>query len=314
MTIKHAFTNPKADGGDSTIVRPSDWNADHVVNGELALEILSATPSAPASTNINIFGREIAGRGLAAFQGPSGLDSVLQPMLGRNKVSYYVPNGNSTGATSMGLSMSTVGGAARNVATTNYFTRLRRIGLVSAATAGAIASLRNTAAQITLGNGSGLGGFFTIYRFGISDATLVSTARMFVGVQNVTSAPTNVSPATLTNCIGVGHDTGDTKLRLYYGGSTAQTPLTLGDLFDVERQKTIELALFSPSSVQEKIYYQVTELETGVSFSGEITKSGNNLPSATTLLSSTRIFRTNGTAGTLAVGLDVVSVYLETDQ
>jgi len=29
MGIKHAFTNPKSDGADATIVRPSDWNADH---------------------------------------------------------------------------------------------------------------------------------------------------------------------------------------------------------------------------------------------------------------------------------------------
>lgn len=32
MAVKHSFTDPKADGGDSTIVRPSDWNANHVVD------------------------------------------------------------------------------------------------------------------------------------------------------------------------------------------------------------------------------------------------------------------------------------------
>lgn len=31
MGIKHAFTNPKSDGADTTVTRPSDWNADHVV-------------------------------------------------------------------------------------------------------------------------------------------------------------------------------------------------------------------------------------------------------------------------------------------
>jgi hypothetical protein len=29
MAIKHAFTSTKADGGDATLVRPSNWNADH---------------------------------------------------------------------------------------------------------------------------------------------------------------------------------------------------------------------------------------------------------------------------------------------
>ncbi|KKL84405.1 hypothetical protein LCGC14_1965070, partial [marine sediment metagenome] len=28
--VKHAFTSPKADGGDSSLVRPSNWNASHV--------------------------------------------------------------------------------------------------------------------------------------------------------------------------------------------------------------------------------------------------------------------------------------------
>lgn len=30
MAVKHAKTSAKSDGGDSTLVRPSDWNADHV--------------------------------------------------------------------------------------------------------------------------------------------------------------------------------------------------------------------------------------------------------------------------------------------
>lgn len=32
MGIKHAFTSGKSDGGDTSVVRPSDWNADHVIN------------------------------------------------------------------------------------------------------------------------------------------------------------------------------------------------------------------------------------------------------------------------------------------
>ena len=33
MGIKHLFVNPKSDGGDATITRPSDWNAEHDVVG-----------------------------------------------------------------------------------------------------------------------------------------------------------------------------------------------------------------------------------------------------------------------------------------
>jgi hypothetical protein len=31
ISLKHAFTNPKSDGGDTTVVRPSNWNAEHTL-------------------------------------------------------------------------------------------------------------------------------------------------------------------------------------------------------------------------------------------------------------------------------------------
>jgi len=55
IEVTHSFTNPKADGPDDTIVRPSDWNAGHVLTmatgfvlgrttaGAGAVEELSAT-------------------------------------------------------------------------------------------------------------------------------------------------------------------------------------------------------------------------------------------------------------------------------
>lgn len=31
ISVKHAFTSPKADGTDSTLVQPSNWNAEHTI-------------------------------------------------------------------------------------------------------------------------------------------------------------------------------------------------------------------------------------------------------------------------------------------
>jgi len=36
MRITHAFTSPKADGSDTSLVRPSNWNADHIITGSTA--------------------------------------------------------------------------------------------------------------------------------------------------------------------------------------------------------------------------------------------------------------------------------------
>lgn len=51
MAIKHAFTSAKTDGGDATLVRPSDWNAAHILDAELPNKVLagpiSGTSAAP---------------------------------------------------------------------------------------------------------------------------------------------------------------------------------------------------------------------------------------------------------------------------
>jgi hypothetical protein len=46
MPITHSFTSAKSDGGDATLVRPSDWNAAHVGGGLELLEQHTASASA----------------------------------------------------------------------------------------------------------------------------------------------------------------------------------------------------------------------------------------------------------------------------
>lgn len=42
MGIKHTFLSPKADGPDATVVRPSDWNANHIIgDGTMVLDAAS---------------------------------------------------------------------------------------------------------------------------------------------------------------------------------------------------------------------------------------------------------------------------------
>jgi hypothetical protein len=266
---------------------------------------------------MKLFSRQIANRLMPAFVGPSGLDSVLQPFLARNKVGYWCPPGNATTAPGvLGFTAPTVTGftaKARNVATTNLFTRMRRLGYVTAATAGAVGQWRQSAAQYTVGSSStNLGGFTFIIRFGISDAAEVAGARMFIGMRT-SATPTNVEPSTLTNCIGVGHGAGDTTMRLFYGGSAAQASIDLGASFPANTRTVdvYELSLFSaPNS--ENVHWEVTRLNTGDVATGTIVNTGATvLPTNTTLLCPWG-FRTNN-ATALAVGLDVMSAYIETD-
>ena len=283
-------------------------------NGEVTLPAVAA-PAIPAANKINLFARSLAGRMVPAFIGPAGIDSSLQPLLARNKVGYWCPPGNATTVPGVfGFTAPTVTGftgTARNVATTNIFTRMRRLGYVTAATAGAVGQWRQATAQFTLGDGAGMGGFTYVVRFGISDPALVSDARMFMGVRHVVT-PTNVEPSILTQCVGIGHGAADTNLKLFYGGSAAQTPIDLGANFPINTSSVdmYELALFAAPNATD-IDYEVTRLNTGHVATGTLSGAGTAVPNATTLIGPWG-YRTNN-ASALAVAIDVASAYIETD-
>lgn len=277
--------------------------------------------AAPAADISRLFRRTLANRHMPGFIDASGLSCALQPLFARNKVGYWCPAGNvNTVPGVLGFTPFTTVGTltARNVATTNLFTRMRRLGFVSASTAASLAVARVAVAQITLGtviSSVNVGGFFKVIRFGCSDAATVAGARQFVGVSSNVSAPTNVEPSTLTNSIGVGHGAADTNLKLFFGGSAAQTAVNLGVNFPVNTLSVdvYELILFcAPGS--GVVYWQVTRLNTGHTASGTLTaaNAGVQLPAVATLLNYSHNWRCNN-ATALAVGLDIFSDYIETD-
>lgn len=268
------------------------------------------TPSAPAA-GVTTYSKDIGGRQMFAQRGKSGVDYSFQPFMARNRVALWQANGNSTAATLIGSATPTTGGTAttRNVATTNFFTWMRRLGYVSATTGNASSGLRLAAAQYGLGNGAGRGGFHFVTRFGISDATLVTGARLFVGLTSSTAALGNSDPSAFTNIIGVGLDAADTTLQIMHNdGAGTATKIDLGASFPESTNTDFyELALYcAPNGTT--VFYEVVNLTTGIETSGSIT---TNLPSNTQLL-AWQIWRHNVATG-LAVGVDVASVYIETD-
>jgi hypothetical protein len=293
------------------------------IHNNIRLDTAAGVPAAPSAGKTAIFARNVGGRILPAFKGPSGLDSSLQPHLGRNRFSYWQPLGNSTTVPlTTGFAAATALGTAtaRNVAVTNVLTRMKRLGYVSAATAGAFSGIYWNAAastQITVGSGAGndASGFHAVTRFGVSDAAAVAGARMFVGFQTGVAAPTNVEPNTLTNCIGVAQlSTDNTQFYLVYGGSAAQTAIPLGTAVGAPTltDTAFDLSLFSSQYSSTSIGYTFTNLKTGVEVSGTISGvAGTAIPSSSTY-GMIRAWRCNN-ATLLAVGLDIGSITVETD-
>jgi hypothetical protein len=261
-------------------------------NTDIIIKGITVEPSAPSTGNLVIYSKSIAGRMLPKWVGPSGFDSPFQALIGQNKVAWWNPPGNSTTVPGVvGFNAPTAVGTAtaRNVAATNIFTRSRRLGYNSAATAGQAGGHYSTATQFTIGDALGLGGFYYVCRFGSADT--LAQAISFVGMTNLTATPVvTTSPATFTNSIGIGCATGDTNYSIYYGGSAAQTPIALGVGFPAKTNSTdlIEIVLFAATNVNNAVGWRATNLSKYASFTASI--------SGTTLTSSAV------TNGTISIG------------
>jgi hypothetical protein len=134
------------------------------------------------------------------------------------------------------------------------------------------------------------------------------------------AAPTNVQPNTLINSIGLARlSTDSTQLYIVYGGSAAQTAIALGTNFPPQTGSgsttgiVYDLSLFSPPNQNGVIYYYVERVGTSFVSQGVITPTtvGVQTPASTTLLAHRAWVCNNTTA--LAAGIDIISVYIETD-
>lgn len=286
-----------------------------LLRGEVAATAAISTPASGFSKELI---RLIAERPMPSLKNDGGEEFAVQPWLARQRVGLWNPAGNSSGSPGVfGLvAPTTVGTAtARSVATTNRANRMKRLGLVSAATAGSLASAyHNAALQYTCGSGSLDGsGFMLAQTWVPSNAAAVSGERRFVGIQASTAAPTNVEPNTLTNCVGVAQlSTDATQLYLVYGGSAAQTAIALGTNFPGNTLSTVayELIIFAPWWVANTYYIQLTNLANNAVYTTSLTGSATVVPQSTTLTSWRQWACNNATA--LAVGHDLGQVYIET--
>jgi len=283
-------------------------------SNQISSVAVSSDPAAPSAGNLKTFAKTIAGYTAPAFLNATQNVTMLQPAFANKRITTIGFHPNATTVTSYNTSPFT--GSVTPVAptTTNLFTRAVRGNLVSTTVAGTFGNYYYTNPSFTLGSATSpaYGGFYYVLRFGISDT--VANPRTFVGLSNLTGAPSNVEPSTLTNSIGVGQGAANTNLFVYYGGSAAQTPIDLGASFPTNTSSTdwYEFTLFAPPTSNNTVYYQVIRLNTGDKASGTLTgTAGTALPSNTILLAP-RNWRTNN-ATAAAVTLALGSMYLETD-
>lgn len=281
--------------------------------GQFTLPAQSSV-GAPVTNAIRLFGRDVGGRLLPAFVGPSGLDSILQPSVARNMVAWVRPYGNATTLTSNGMTLTPTGTTtAASVAVTNRYLAMKRLEYrATTASTIAIAGFRYNQAQLFRGSGVGDGGFFVIIRFGPATG-VTSEKRCFVGLAAATGAPTAVNPSSQTNIIGVGYDSADTQWQVMHNdGAGAATKIDLGVSFPkplVDLASVFELAMFCAPGDTEDVYVQLTDLVTGVA---AVETVSTDLPAKTTLLAPRGWAASDGVTSSV-VGIAMMGVYVETD-
>lgn len=309
MPITHSKVSSRPDGTDSSLIQPSDWNDDHVI--DILTLPATETPSLPPADNVNIFGRNVGGRMMPAMIDPSGLDTTLQPLIGRNSVSSWIAAGNNTIVNVLGAAsaLAATGTAtAALYALTNIHTKFKRIDyLVTTAAPTAVAGARSSTTMWSRDTG-----FQFIMRGSpaTGQSTTSTTGRFWMGMANTTAAPTDVAPSTQTLCVGCGFEGTDTTMFMYVNdasGTCTRVALTGIPRYTTDRATMFELALFAaPGS--SSIRYEVTDLSTMTRVRGELT---TDLPLLSTLLAP-RIWASVGGTSSV-IGVTLVNLYLESD-
>jgi hypothetical protein len=286
------------------------------VSSKGVLELATTTdPAAPAAGQLNIYAKNIAGRIMPKWIGPSGVDTPFQANLGFNRVSMMMPAGGTTATTFVGGLGSTFTNVVTTAAnptptTASLLTSTRRATFSTGTTLNTITSHRQSTLQVTRGNSSNIGGFFYTIRFGTS--VTPAGNRVFVGLSDSVAAPANLDPLVTGTGIGrvgmaINANTGNWSFVHNVSG-TAPTVYNLGASFPVDNTSLYELILFSKPN-DTVISYRVKNLATGAELAS--TTLSTNIPANTTYLAPQ--FWMVNVAAAIAT-FDFGGWYLESDQ
>lgn len=276
----------------------------------LLFEGISSEPSLPAAGNMFFYSKSIGGRMMPKWKGPAGVDVVTQPFFGGNAIAVLTPN-TTTSFNYIGPATTNVGTVATpTISAANFKAASRSATVTSATTANSASDIRYAAPLCLRGDAAGIGGFFVVIRFSID--TSVTNQRGFFGLVNTTAAiSTSQVIGSLTNCIGVGWDSGETTMSIMHNDASGTcTKVNLGADFPTTQVFTMyELVLFAAPN-DNKVSWRMGDLQTGNTQSGVITDT-SQLPLSTVTLQPRAYMNNGGTAA--SVRFDLSRIYLETD-
>lgn len=309
MGIKHPFTSAKADGGDATLVQPSNWNADHVVENYVDLPDV-VTPAVPAAGWLRMFAKTRANRATLNSIGPAGIDVAYQPAFFGNTIQMWLPSA-TTAQTAFGVTYTARNngtGAAQDTparASTNAMTSMTRARFGTGTTASGASGTQTAATVAWRGNGASLGGFFFNARFGVE--TTAADLRMMIGL-SANNATMAADGSTWANTCALVKDSADSTWQFATRNATTLTKTPTG--CTVTAGQVLDLYVFAPPNNSATIYVRLVDVITGTIFMDDVAIT-SNLPVNTTFMYMQA--HTQSVSGTTAKLLALNKMYLEQD-
>ena len=256
-------------------------------------------PTTAPTDSVVVYTKSIGQRDLPAFVDSSGWSTNLQTCIARNKFSMLnfiggtnttpISNGMVYTATNVGAG-NTVNGTV-NLTSTSLLAGSRRQSFLAAASGNA-AGWRTSVAQCWRGNGNKRGGFFCVWKFGISDSVAFDiNSTFFAGLVDATVVPdatfiltpAGAATSAMRNQVGLVLEGGSATYKVVHrDGLSAATSIPLTG-FTANLTDIVEFCLYAAPN-DTTIHYYIKIYSDGGSdqeTSGNIGTS--NIPANTTL-------------------------------
>jgi hypothetical protein len=281
-------------------------NVEISAAGNLNL-VATTTPATPAAGIGTLYTKQRAGRTIPAIVSPDGTVQTLQEAIFSNYVQMMLPNTGTTVPLAFGTtwtgraSTGTLSNPAP--ATTNRYTKMRRMEYASGTTAGQGYGIQSGFNAVHFGNAADNGGFFFFVRFGFSAYT--SAARLLLGFSTQNAALGATEPSTINNTIGLCKDSGDSVVAFCSrnGSTTTKT-----GSFTPSTATIYDFTMSVPPNSTTVTYRLVDETNGTVIFDNLTTST--TIPAVNTLLYT---WSWIGTSSTANQALGISKLYVASD-
>ncbi|HZL08243.1 MAG TPA: hypothetical protein VFC50_03555 [Candidatus Dormibacteraeota bacterium] len=277
-------------------------------------------PASPATGNLAVYSKKVAGRMMLKIKDPSGQSTPLQPALWGNNVVLYAPTSSTTVTGGFGTlwakggtggTVSTATPSTTAPAISNQIHRTKQPNVVT--TTNQDMGIKISAAdgdQFWTGNAAGLGGFFFQTRF-VVDAWPAATARIFAGLASGTTSVA-ISDTVNGDVAGLWHDTTDSNTTLNMvtrnNSTTTKTPIALSNA--IAAGNAYDFYMYCQENCTT-IFYRLDDIVNGVTYEGS---TATTLP-RNTIFMGPQVEMSNGTANTVVntTIIGVNRIYVESD-